>query len=156
MPLHVTDAAGEQTAAAAPLNKLLNAGPCPHCGEAASKSIMEVVRKHGKQSNDLHVQELMQLAMATPKSTVIRSHNTFNYKIGVQCTCCKQVYAEVDTDFSSTGVQRTTQPACIGFHRPPADNFVWGFSLKSAAVELGMNVSTHCVMRDVGVLGFLP
>ena len=103
VPLRVTDAAGEQTAAAAPLNMLPNAGPCPHCGEAASKSIMEVVRKHGKQSNDLHVQELMQLAMATSKSTVIRSHNTLKYKIGVQCTCSKQVYAEVDTDISNTG-----------------------------------------------------
>ena len=103
MPLRVTDAAGEQMAAAAPLNMLLNAGPCPHCVKAASENIMEAVRKHGKQTNDLHVQELMRLAMATPKRAVIRSHNTLKYKIGVQCTCCKHVYAEVDTDISSTG-----------------------------------------------------
>ena len=81
---------------------LLNAGPCPHCVNAASENIMEAVRKHGEQTNDLYVQEPMRLAMASPKRAVIRSHNTLKYKIGVQCTCCKHVYAEVDTDISST------------------------------------------------------
>ena len=58
--LRVTDRAGEQKSAAAPLNVLLNAGLCPHYIEAASDCIMEAVRMHGTQINDLHVQELMQ------------------------------------------------------------------------------------------------
>ena len=82
---------------------LLNAGPCPDCMETAGKRIVKAARQHGKQTNDLHVQELMLRAVAIPKRAVIRSHNTLKYKIGVLCDDCEEVYAEVDTDISSTG-----------------------------------------------------
>ena len=67
---------------------------------------MQAVRKHGKQTKDLHVQELMQRAVATLKRAMILSHNTVKFEISVHRTCCEQVYVEVDTDIISTDGSR--------------------------------------------------
>lgn len=99
--MRVTDAAGDQQAASAPLNQLVSVGCCPQCVKEAVDAIMGIIQQRGTQASRVAVASALASACDAPRHVELSSHNSFRSKMGVVCSnhggSVGSVYSDIPT-----------------------------------------------------------